>query len=212
MKLFSFLSILFLFNFFSCKQGNLDKSNATVKSAEEIKAEQKELALFGISSNPNNILGGLQVGDTAPDFELTNQDGNLMSLSNQLVYSDVLVVFYRGYWCPICNRHLAAFEQELASLKNEGISILAITPDDQGAAQIVTNKNELTFPILSDTHFEVITKYKGLFHRKDKEEEKLPIPATYLIGQDRKIKYVHYNPDYTKRSSIADIIGAKTGK
>lgn len=213
MKALPFLLLLLVI---SCKPTDKVSESQTTQDKNTTQSVTKDatqdLTRYGIANHPDNILGGLEVGDMAPDFELTNQEGKLMSLSNQLVYSDVLLVFYRGHWCPICNRHLAAFQQELTQLQASGINVLAITPDNIEDAMTTSKKNELSFPILSDSNNEVMRKYKVLFHREKKEDEVLPVPATYLIGQDHKIKYVHYDTNYKSRSNVNDIVAAKGGK
>lgn len=200
MKAILFSSILYVL--LSCGS----KTQESAHTGDEI--DYTEYSFYGIAKHPDNILGGLKVGDTAPDFELPNQDGLKMSLSNELVHGNVLLVFYRGHWCPICNRHLAALQGELQIIQEQGIRVIAISSDDLGATSIITKKNDLSFPILSDLDHAVMRKYKVLFHRKDDIENMLPVPATYLINKDRKVRYVHYDPNYKNRSTVQDILAA----
>ena len=68
----------------------------------------------------------LKVGETAPDWTLTDQNKNKITLSK--TETPVILVFYRGYWCPFCARQLS----ELRSLlnKDEKVSLYAISVDD----------------------------------------------------------------------------------
>jgi peroxiredoxin len=60
---------------------------------------------------------GLVVGDKAPDFTLPNATGNQVSLSELLKKGPVVLKFYRGEWCPICNLDLRAIQQQLSKIQ-----------------------------------------------------------------------------------------------
>jgi thiol-disulfide isomerase/thioredoxin len=51
---------------------------------------------------------GLLVNDRAPDFTVKDQSGKSINLNNELKKKTVVLVFYRGEWCPYCNRELSA--------------------------------------------------------------------------------------------------------
>ena len=52
----------------------------------------------------------MRAGQIAPDFELKDADGNLVSSKELLAKGPVLLTFYRGIWCPYCNIELQALE------------------------------------------------------------------------------------------------------
>ena len=62
---------------------------------------------------------GIKVAENAPDFTLTNAFGKQVSLSSELKKGPVVLVFYRGSWCPYCTLDLALLKEALPELKNE---------------------------------------------------------------------------------------------
>ncbi len=167
---------------------------------------------------------GLQVGDKAPDFTGKDQNGKILKLSKALKKGDVVMLFYRGQWCPYCNKQLSHFSDSLAMLTVKGAIVLAITPETGENVKKTIEKTKASFPVIEDdgmaimklykVNFAVdektIVKYKGYGIDFDKvngtNAANLPVPATYIIGKNRKIKFVFFNTDYRKRASVQDIL------
>ena len=167
---------------------------------------------------------GLKAGDTAPDFSGKDQNGKIFRLSEALKQGEVVMLFYRGQWCPYCNKQLSHFSDSLAMLTAKGAMLLAITPETAENVKKTIEKTKTSFPVIEDegmaimklykVNFAVdektITKYKGYGIDFDKANgtnaANLPVPATYIIGKDRKIKFVFFNTDYRKRASVDDIL------
>ncbi len=162
---------------------------------------------------------GLSVGDTAPDFTLPNAFGKNVSLSESLKSGIVIIKFYRGDWCPICNLDLLEIQKHLSEIKSFGATLLAISPQKPDDALTVTQKNELGFEVLSDSNQEVIKAYNLQFdpgedyhQRRDLTllngdgSKTLPVPATFIIDTNQKIIAGHVEPDYTQRMSSSEII------
>lgn len=167
---------------------------------------------------------GLKVGDMAPDFNAKDQNGKTVSLKQALKNGPVVMLFYRGQWCPFCNKQLSRFSDSLSQLTAKGASVLAITPENAENVKKTIEKTKASFPVLEDegltimklykVNFAVdentITKYKGYGIDFDKANgsngANLPVPATYIIGQNGKIKYVFFNTDYRKRASVQEIL------
>jgi peroxiredoxin len=167
---------------------------------------------------------GLKVGDIAPDFSGKDQNGKTFSLTDALKKGDVVMLFYRGQWCPHCNKQLSHFSDSLPLLTAKGAALLAITPETAENIKKTVDKTQTGFPVIEDeglaimklykVNFAVdektVTRYKGYGIDFDKANgsngANLPVPATYIIGKDRKIKYVFFNTDYKKRASVQDIL------
>jgi len=209
-------------------------SNQPNPTTKEKKADSKKSALkpildltkFGIANNPDNVLGGLEVGDKAPDFKMLNQDGKEESLVVTLEKGPVLLVFLRAEWCSFCVRHLQEFQDNIQEIHNTGqAKVIAVSPQERSYMQEFHQEHQFSFPILNDQNHSVMKDYKVFFHVTDKynnyiekakgkrievfngdAEAVMPVPATYLIGQDQLIKYVHYDPDYKNRSNLKDVI------
>lgn len=208
------------------KQVNSSKATSVTEDKSLSQGIQEDLSKHGISDNPNNVLGGLKIGDRAPDFELENQDGELISLDEKLKDGPVLLVFYRADWCSICRKHLAEFQDRIKDIEAAGqASVLAISPQKKEYSRKLSKENGYTFPILCDANHQTMKDYKVLFHVTDKynqyiieakgesiefrngnKEPVMPVPATYMIGQDKRIKYVHYDPNYRVRADVDEAL------
>lgn len=170
---------------------------------------------------------GLKVGQTAPDFTLTNAYGKPVSLYDKLKAGPVVLVFYRGAWCPYCNIHLHALHESLPAIQKQGAQLITVTPQKPDRSLQQVKKDKYPFEILSDLeykvaklyrfHFEVPLELHELYKKKfglniedynGQGRLGLPVPGTYVISQDGKIVAVHAELDYKKRMEPADIIAA----
>ncbi len=167
---------------------------------------------------------GLKVGDDAPAFTATNQDGTSVDLKELLKKGEVVIVFYRGQWCPFCNKQLSKLNDSLSFITDKGASLLAITPETGDNIKTTIEKTKAAYSILEDKNMAIMKSYKVSFAVDEKTIERyknygidfdkangsnganLPVPATYIIGKDGKVKYVFFNPDHRKRSSVKDIL------
>ena len=163
-----------------------------------------------------------QVGDAAPDFELTNASGEKVKLSDALKKGPVVLTWYRGGWCPYCNLTLHAMQKELPNFKAAGATLFALTPEVPDKSLTTAEKNELEFQVLSDLDNNVAREYGVVFKLTDEVaamyEEKfglsdyngnksaeLPLAATYIIGTDGKIVYAFLDADYRNRAEPSEI-------
>ncbi len=166
----------------------------------------------------------LKEGAKVPDFTLPDAKGKPVSLSSLLAKGPVVLAFYRGGWCPFCNLELSSYQKALPEMKKLGASLVAVSPETPDHGATTAEKNALTYPVLSDSHL-VASKRFGLvftvpeaarpaykqwgvdlaaYHGNTDWE--LPIPATYVIGQDGIIKLAYVNADYTHRLEPAKIL------
>ena len=95
-------------------------------------------------------LDGLQVGELVPEFSALDQEGKLVSVKELLSEGPVVLVFYRGQWCPICNQHLQSFQDSLLLLEEFGVQLVAISPESPEYLMKMAEKNNLTFGLLYD--------------------------------------------------------------
>src|SRR5690348_16035733 len=65
---------------------------------------------------------GLFINSKAPDFKGTDQNGNTVRLKDLIKKGDVVLVFYRGQWCPFCNRYLSKLQDSLQLILDKGAS------------------------------------------------------------------------------------------
>jgi peroxiredoxin len=167
---------------------------------------------------------GLKLGDTAPDINAIDQDGKKVLLNELLKKGDVVVIFYRGQWCPFCSKQLSKVNDSLSFVNAKGASVIAVTPETADNIKKTIEKTEASYSIIGDKNMDIMKSYKVNFGVDEKTVEKyktygidfdkangtnganLPVPATYIIGKEGKIKYVFFNPDYRQRPSVKEIL------
>ena len=166
----------------------------------------------------------LNIGDTCPDFELGNARGVKVRLSEQLKNGPAVISFYRGAWCPYCNLEIRALKNNLDAFRQHGADLIAISPQvpDKSLSQITDL--DLKFEVLSDTGNEIAKQFGLVFtvspelrpiydtfgidiagHNGDNNFE-IPMPATYIVDSDRKIRFGFVSADYTQRLEPSIII------
>jgi len=167
---------------------------------------------------------GLNVNDVAPDFTGINQIGKKINLKKQLRNGNVVLVFYRGQWCSFCNKQLKQLEDSLALIKGKGATVLAITPELPENISLSIRRTNASYPILYDEGLKIMNAYKVAYKEDDQALKKyrgdginileangnnganLPVPAVYIINKKGKITYRFFDINYTKRSSVKDIL------
>ncbi|MGO7042273.1 peroxiredoxin-like family protein [Rhizobium acaciae] len=165
-------------------------------------------------------------GDLAPEFSLPGVTGETISLLETLASGPVVLTFYRGAWCPYCNIQLAAYERALPEIAEAGGCLIAISPQKPDGSLSTTEKNNLTFDVLSDAGNAVARKF-GLVYQmpvdlksayasfgvdlaaiNGDDSWELPIPATFVIGRNGRVVLSHAETDYRKRLPTDAIVDA----
>jgi len=168
---------------------------------------------------------GLKVADEAPKIIALSLSGEKINSEELLKEKEIVVIFYRGEWCPICNRYLNNLNDSLSYILDKNVEILVVGPQTNENTQKTKDKTEGSFTLIPDTSmqimqnfdvlFNVTKKYQGkiktflftdIAESNNQDEAKLPVPATYIIGKDGKIKWRHFDYDYSKRASVKAIL------
>lgn len=166
----------------------------------------------------------LNVGAAAPPFTLTDAVGTPYSLTSLLSEGPVVLIFYRGGWCPFCNVQLRAFQLARMRLRALKANVLLISPERFQESLSLIERQSLQFPVLSDVGNLVARQY-GVAVRLDQEQRKrhleqeidlvesngdeaweLPMPATFVIDSNRRIRYAFVSADYTQRAEPAEVL------
>ncbi len=185
-----------------------------MKGATEALIEQK------LSNN------ALKTGDQMLNFELPNSTDNLVSFKDLKGEGSLVISFYRGGWCPYCNLELKALQNVLPQLKELNTNLVAITPETPDNSLTTSEKNELSFEVLSDIDnsfakelglvFKMPDDLVDVYNEFNLDIEKyngnknfeLPMPATYVVDNSGKITYSFVPEDYTQRLDPEDILKA----
>lgn len=115
----------------------------------------------------------LTVGDKAPTFSLPNATGKIISSSELLEKGKLVIIFYRGTWCPYCNLQLDTYQKYIEQIKAKGANLIAISPQTPDQSLSIKEKNELAFEVLSDKGNEVAKQFTSIFKNADKAIEAL---------------------------------------
>ena len=167
---------------------------------------------------------GLHVNDKAPAFSANDQNGSNVSLSALTAKGPVVLVFYRGQWCPFCNKQLSHLQDSVSFITGKGATLVAVSPEKPENIQKTIAKTKASYPILFDDGLKIMKSYDVAYAVSGEMLEKyqkygidfnqangsnganLPVPTVYIINTSGVITYVNFNPDFTKRPSVAEIL------
>lgn len=135
----------------------------------------------------------LAPGDRAPDFTLSDADGNEVSLADYRGRR-VVVYFYPAASTPGCTKQACDFRDNLGELNSAGLEVIGISPDKPAALAEFRDAEQLNFPLLSDPERKVLTEW-GAFGEKTMYGKKVTgvIRSTFLVDSDGKIEVAQYN-------------------
>jgi len=174
---------------------------------------------------------GLFINSKAPDFKGKDQNGNEVVLKDLRKKGPVVIIFYRGYWCPYCNKELQKLEDSLQLIKEKGAQLIAITPEKQEGITKTVERTKATYPIINDDELKIMKAYDVAYQVDTKTIDRykmasidlaanngqkpeavyLPVPAVYIIGKDGEIKYRFFEEDYKKQAAVKDILSNLVG-
>lgn len=186
--------------------------------------EKKEIAADPYPENP------LEIGDTVPSGVLESASGRSVDTAKLLVGQPSVLIFYRGGWCPYCNKHLAGLVDIVDELKAAGFQLIAISPD---RPEILTGKDDLSdisYSLFSDSSMDVSRKFGIAFQVPAELVEKykssygidieadsgqthhlLPHPSVFIVDSEGIIRFTYVNEDYTVRMEPGKILEAAKG-
>jgi thioredoxin-dependent peroxiredoxin len=132
----------------------------------------------------------LKVGDRAPDFTTTTQDGTKVSLAD-FKGKNVILYFYPRDNTPGCTKEACAFRDEFAAFKRKGAVVLGISTDSPGAHLKFIEKFKLPFSLLADEDKQLVQAY-GVWGQKSFLGRKYlgTHRVTFLIGPDGRIRQI----------------------
>jgi peroxiredoxin len=173
--------------------------------------------------------GVVAVGDRLEPFTLSDATGTAVTLDHLVEVGAAVIVFYRGGWCPYCNLALRTYQQELLpEVVSYGARLVAISPQTPDQSLSTAEKAELDFTVLSDPGSRVAQQVGIVFQQADEVLDAqrtlgldltkfnaegstmLPRPTVLIVDQERRVRFVDVQPDYTARTEVADIIASLT--
>jgi peroxiredoxin len=166
----------------------------------------------------------LQAGNRAPSFRLRDQRGVEVASETLLRHGPLLLTFYSGVWCPVCNRDLRAFESLRPSVEALSASVVSVSLQMVAENAKAHAHLKLGFPILSDRGGRIarlfgvrwcIPEVLRDIHRKSgidlprlngDESWSLPVPARFIVDRAGVIVYSEISPDQFGRSPPRNIL------
>lgn len=178
----------------------------------------EELLLSGIEKRI------LPVGATAPDFELSDFSGRKVRPADLLALGPVILNFFRGRWCPYCVTELETWRDLYPALRERGALVVGLSPQTQRQSDFTASQHTIPFPLLVDAGCAVaenfglvwtVPDYLQKYYRSilvnipfvnGDESWRLPLPGTYVLGQDGKVLYAEAHADFRVRPEPEDVL------
>lgn len=164
-----------------------------------------------------DVKSTIQPGEKLPDFILSDARGVPVSSIDLLAKGPLLIMFYRGGWCPFCNLTLRAYQQRLKDFEARGVTFVAITPEQPDASLTTAEKNELAFPVLTDDGLELARKLHIVWKQSDdlvetlnkvgadlekrhgNDSHDMVIPTTILVDEKGVVRNIFAEADWMQR-------------
>ena len=169
----------------------------------------------------------LKVGDLAPAAVVKTIDGADFDLLGAFAAKPTILMFYRGGWCPYCNRQLGGMQEYEQKFLVLGYQILTVCTDKPEDLRATMDKDRLTYTLLSDRGMAAAGAFQVGYRLSDDDTKKyashhivlpeipgepggrwLPVPSIFVIGKDGVIKFVESNANYKIRPPPEEILAA----
>jgi peroxiredoxin len=188
-------------------------------------ADAVDQLVLRLSSNSAGMAAP-SLGEPMPAFVLPDENGRMTSLESLLRHGPVAVTFHRGHWCPWCRisgTALARAQRDILSARGQ---IAAIMPERQKFAAEFKASTQYPFPVLTDLDNgyalslnlaiwvgpdleRLLSSFgRSLPDYQGNEAWMVPIPATFVVGTDGRVTARFIDPDFRRRMSIEELIGA----
>ncbi len=165
------------------------------------------------------LLEGMQI----PDATFRTPDGDPVSLRALALEGPSVLLFYRGGWCPYCNRQLSALKNIEAQLTGLGYQILAVSPQSPKELKNQSLQTDFAAKLFTDTSLQALKDFGIGFYvdaqtqsryqqhgialtQTDAGKAVLPAPAVFIIDSQGQIQFSYVNPDYRARPSAEMVL------
>ncbi|MGL1900722.1 MAG: AhpC/TSA family protein [Fibrobacterales bacterium] len=137
----------------------------------------------------------------------------------------LVVIFYRGGWCPYCNSHLKELQAIESDIIKKGYTLLAVSPDKPSTVDAHKSKKKLPITLVSNSDMSLALDFgiafqvpKSLVNKylksysidlegdSGKKHNLLPVPSVFIIDRTRVIHYVYTNANYKVRLSGVELL------
>lgn len=169
---------------------------------------------------------GLPVGTRVAGFTIDSHEGDPTSLDALLEDAPLLVIFYRGGWCPYCNAQIRQLTEAYPEFEQRGVLPVLISVDETDAAALAQRSYEIPFPVLSDPDLEAheafdvvmsvdaetVEQYKNygidLEAWSKRDHHKIAVSSAFIVDGGGVVRWAHTSPDYKTRPSPEQLLAA----
>ena len=165
----------------------------------------------------------ININEIAPIFKLDNVKKSTDLLTDNKY---IVVIFYRGSWCPVCMKHLSELNDSLSLITDKNASVLVVTPEAPESIETTKEKSKADkLTIIYDKDYSImkvfgvdykitknsVPKFYGFVKKYTRKANKnnddvLPIPATFIINNENKIVFKQVDKNYKNRASVNEIL------
>jgi peroxiredoxin len=140
----------------------------------------------------------IEVGQEAPDFEIKNQFGELVKLSDLRGKKNVVLVFYPFAFTPTCTAELCTIRDEKVSFENDDVQVFGISTDPAPSLKVFAEQEKIEYPLLSDFYpHGAVSQAYGAFL----EEKGFATRATFVIDKQGIVRWSVVNTPADARST-----------
>ena len=181
-----------------------EKPRPLVEPLHEVLADTKFVPK---ESQPHELLGKM-----APDFELPDDGGNVVSLETLLNDGPVVLVFYYGYHCNHCVGQLFGLNEDLPRFVEMGTRVVAISGDAPDlTAKRFAEYGRFFFPVLSDKDNSVAQQF-GTFRPESEGQPELLLHGTFVIDTDGTVLWANTgNKPFLDNQTLLTVIARQHG-
>lgn len=212
-----------------CLQDQLDEITARTRGlvqAERLAVGERAVEELFASGIEERIL---PVGAVAPEFALWDSSNRLVKSTDLLAVGPLVVKFFRGRWCSYCVTELEAWRDLYGRIREQGALLVAVSPETQRQSDFAVQQHGLPFPVLHDPEVRVAEQF-GLvytvpeYHQRylksilvnlpflnGEASWRLPLPATYVIGQDGRVAFAEAHADFRVRPEPEEALAVAFG-
>ncbi|MBO9692077.1 peroxiredoxin-like family protein [Chryseobacterium sp.] len=166
----------------------------------------------------------IQIGEQIPEFSMPNAYGKKIDSEEILKNGKMILVFYRGSWCPYCNLELKFLQDNIFRIKERNAALVAISPQSPDHSLTMAEKNNLEFEVLTDYNNDFAKKLGIVFQLQDfvlpyyqnlgidlslfnhNKENTLPVPAVFVVDKNSTIVYKFLEVNYMDRIDVEELI------
>jgi len=186
----------------------------TAFNASAISSNVRDTTAMQQYPKQSTDISPLLIGEKIPLVNIPAANGKPFDLNAHVADKPTILIFYRGGWCPFCNKELAGLQGIQAQLVKMGYQIIAISTDSPENLNKSIDKHQLSYTLLSDAdlaaskQFGIAFKAPAAYDKTIAEgsagkdvDKLLPVPSVFILDKGGIIQFEYINPDYKQRIS-----------